>query len=483
MPRLSLWRENRGNDYKFIDRRISEMFTVGGTGILVHKYIGTGNDSAEADATKPQYQNQSIFNIQDLLFVENRDRKYDPDVYSMRGIYQRADQDFSLSQFGIFLAEGTLFMTFHLNDCVEILGRKLIPGDVLELQHLTDYWALDDSVPVALKRFYVVGDCSFASEGFSPTWYPHLWRCKIQPMVDSQEFKDILNKIKATPDSDPFEANANAASLGSYISNYEKYKNINEAVIEQAEVLVPKSGYDTSKFYVYPTDSKTNQPKQKGRKSNSATIRADGSSVISFVASTSVYNSTEVFLGANANLAIFGGRLQSNSIANANVVTIVGKLSNTSVRVSEPITAYNGQVITMLVPQLAVGSNAQAASATIKASSGLATPLGKTKGYLVGDGTGPNGMTVATGVAFPTKVKKGDYFLRLDFVPNRLFRWDGQIWRKVEDVLRSDLTPGSATNTTFRSQWLREETWTDIDGNTRSGISSLTNAGRPRADN
>ena len=201
------------------------------------------------------------------------------------------------------------------------------------------------------------------------------------------------------------------------------------------------------------------------------------------MASTSVYNSTEVFLGANANLAIFGGRLQSNSIANANVVTIVGKLSNTSVRVSEPITAYNGQVITMLVPQLAVGSNAQAASATIKASSGLATPLGKTKGYLVGDGTGPNGMTVATGVAFPTKVKKGDYFLRLDFVPNRLFRWDGQIWRKVEDVLRSDLTPGSATNTTFRSQWLREETWTDIDGNTRSGISSLTNAGRPRADN
>jgi hypothetical protein len=483
MPRLSLWRENRGNDYKFIDRRISEMFTVGGTGILVHKYIGTGNDSTEADATKPQYQNQSIFNIQDLLFVENRDRKYDPDVYAMRGIYQRADQDFSLSQFGIFLAEGTLFMTFHLNDCVEILGRKLIPGDVLELQHLTDYWALDDSVPVALKRFYVVGDCSFASEGFSPTWYPHLWRCKIQPMVDSQEFKDILNKIKATPGNDPFEANANAASLGTYISNYEKYKNINEAVITQAEVIVPKSGYDTSKFYVYPTDPETNEPRQKGKKTNNPTIRADGSSVVTFVASTSVFNSTEVFLGANANLSIFGGRLQSNTIGNSNVVTIVGKLSSTSVRVTEPITAYAGQTITMIVPQLAVGGNARTATSKVKAGSGTATPLGKPKGYLVGDGTGPNGMTVATGVAFPSTPKKGDYFLRLDFVPNRLFRWDGKIWRKVEDVTRSNLTPGDPNNQTFRAQWLKEETWTDYQGNVRSGIASLSKAAKPEADN
>lgn len=483
MPRLSLWRENRGSDYKFIDRRISEMFTVGGTGILVHKYIGTGNDSTEADATRPQYQSQSIFNIQDLLFVENRDRKYDPDVYSLRGIYQRTDQDFSLSQFGIFLAEGTLFMTFHLNDCVELLGRKLIPGDVLELQHLTDYWALDDSVPVALKRFYVVSDCNFASEGFSPTWYPHLWRCKIQPMVDSQEFKDILNKIKATPGNDPFEANANAASLGSYISNYEKYKNINEAVIEQAEALVPKSGYDTSKFYVLGTNASDNSPVGKGESTSSVNIRADGSRTISFVVSSSVYNSTEVFLGANANLAIFGGRLQSNSISNSNVVTVVGKLSSTSVRVSEPITAYTNQVVTMVVPQLATNSNVQAASKVVKASSGRPTPVGKTKGYLVGDGTGPNGLAVATGVAFPVKPKKGDYFLRLDFVPNRLFRWDGQIWRKVEDVLRTDLTPGSPNNKTFRAQWLKDETWTDYQGNTRSGLDSLSSAGRPKADN
>ena len=42
MPRLSLWQDGKhSNDYKFFDRRISEMFTIGGTGILLHKYLGT----------------------------------------------------------------------------------------------------------------------------------------------------------------------------------------------------------------------------------------------------------------------------------------------------------------------------------------------------------------------------------------------------------------------------------------------------------
>ena len=41
MPRLSLWKDGKhSNDYKFFDRRASEMFTLGGTGILVHKYLG-----------------------------------------------------------------------------------------------------------------------------------------------------------------------------------------------------------------------------------------------------------------------------------------------------------------------------------------------------------------------------------------------------------------------------------------------------------
>ena len=40
MPKLSLWRPNKTNDYNFFDRTISEMFTAGATDLYVHKYLG-----------------------------------------------------------------------------------------------------------------------------------------------------------------------------------------------------------------------------------------------------------------------------------------------------------------------------------------------------------------------------------------------------------------------------------------------------------
>ena len=104
MPKLSLYKPERGNDYEFLDRQILEMFTVGGTDLFVHKYLGPNNpDVEDATADQPHYDAVKHTNIQDLLFLENRDRKYDPDVYTMRGVYNVQDVDFDLNQFGLFL--------------------------------------------------------------------------------------------------------------------------------------------------------------------------------------------------------------------------------------------------------------------------------------------------------------------------------------------------------------------------------------------
>ena len=157
MPRISMWKEGtHSSDFKFFDRNIKEMFTVGGTGISVHKYLGILNQGPSTDASLPQTVEDDPLGIQDLLFLENRDRKYDTDIYNMRGIYNVADTDFDLSQFGLFLQNDTLFITFHLADMDRILGRRLMSGDVLELPHLKDYNSLDTSLEVALKRYYVV---------------------------------------------------------------------------------------------------------------------------------------------------------------------------------------------------------------------------------------------------------------------------------------------------------------------------------------
>jgi hypothetical protein len=137
MPRLSLYRPEKGNDYKFIDRQASEMFQVGGTDVYVHKYMGPSL-VANGTADQPTIDSYNVKNIQDLLFLENRDRKYDPSIYRIRGVYNVQDLDFNLSQFGLFLDNDTLYMTIHINDFVNTVGRKPIIGDVLEIPHLKD---------------------------------------------------------------------------------------------------------------------------------------------------------------------------------------------------------------------------------------------------------------------------------------------------------------------------------------------------------
>ena len=172
MPRLSLYRSHKGNDFKFMDWNIREQFDIGGTGVHVHKYIGPKQQLDTDDPSEPNYGSglekdlltgeeinpEGWINetkVQDLLFMENRDRKYDPDVYELRGVYNVTDNDFDLSQFGLFLTNDTLFITFHTNDMIEKLGRKLMPGDVLELPHLRDDLLLSHDRD-AINKFYVV---------------------------------------------------------------------------------------------------------------------------------------------------------------------------------------------------------------------------------------------------------------------------------------------------------------------------------------
>lgn len=360
MPRLSLYRPNKGNDYKFIDKNISEQFTVGGVDINLHKYLGPA-DTGFVSNTEPG--TSSVTSIQDLLFLENRDRKYDTSVYTMRTLFRVNDSDFDLTQFGLFLTGDTIFAVFHLNDMIDTLGRKIMVGDVLEIPVLRDYWPLDDAVNVALKRYYVVQDATRAAEGFSPLWYPHLWRIKLQPLVDSQEYKDILNQIPAGDTNGDGEIDGNDQTLGDLLSTYNKLININDAVVQRAEDDVPYSGYDTSTIYT---------------------------------------------------LAVGPDGLPSNP---------------SGLDASQATHTLQGSVI-------------DASSTIDDASDQYYTSTAKVQGYLTGDGLPPNGYSVAAGLSFPTDPQVGDYYLRLDYVPNRLFRYDGRRWAKIEDAVRTNLTPG-----------------------------------------
>jgi hypothetical protein len=89
---------------------------------------------------------------------------------------------------------------------------------------------------------------------------------------------------------------------------------------------------------------------------------------------------------------------------------------------------------------------------------------------------------VATGISFPTNPQVGDYALRTDYLPNRLFRYDGRRWIKIEDNVRTQLTPGP-DNTTQRSGFVNNiNTFTNNSG-THNERQSLSQALTPKADN
>ena len=144
-------------------------------------------------------------------------------------------------------------------------------GDVIELPHLTDFSALDESVELSLKRYYVVQEGSRPSEGFSPSWWSHLWRIKCTPLVDAQEYNDILNVLQEDSDG-----NTTDNTLRDLLSTYNKELEITNKVVAAAEAEVPESGYDTSQYYIVPTDPVTGAPlESKGVNADDSELNAD----------------------------------------------------------------------------------------------------------------------------------------------------------------------------------------------------------------
>ena len=346
------------------------MFQAGGTDVYLHKYLGANTTAENATADQPNYANTSVTNIQDLLFLENRDRKYSQEIYRIRGMYNVANIDFNLSAFGLFIDNDTIYMTVHINDFIKYIGRKPISGDVIELPHLRDDFALND-FDVSLPRYYVIEDVGRASEGFSVTWFPHLYRLKCKRITDNQQFADILNKPALDFNGDPV-ANTTLRDL---ISTHNTELSINDQIVAQSEVDAPKSGYETRQFYTLAVDPATGRP---------ALTTADSDNLDA----------------SNA------GNIRASDVEN--------------------IPARTGYT-----------------------------------GYLVGDGFPVNGYDFGHGIQFPNAPANNDFFLRTDFMPNRLFRYDGNYstWVKVEDAVRMTMT-NNDTRSTLKTGFINNTNYT-----------------------
>jgi hypothetical protein len=329
VPRLTLWNPTKGNDYNFADRISAENLHIGGVGVLVHRYIGSGTDG-------------EVKEIQDVLFLENRDRKYDDNLIELRGHYTPEDVEYDLSQFGIFLSNDTIRFTFHYNEMVNMLGRKLISGDVIEMPNQRDTVA--DGT--AINAYYVVQDALYAAPGYSNTWRPHLWKVRAKQMPSSSEYSGIIDKA-STGDTAGGEGDGTGLMAPGYSEN----------------------------------------------------VTADGQP------------------GFGCNHAIKDALDRYCAILNITDQNVAEAAENVFYDPKFFESAH------LWVTMSAEGH-----------------PL--LEYWASGDGLPPNGQPLAgIGIAFPPNMKDGEYYLRVDFTPDRLFQKQGNVFRKIEDDLRRWWTP------------------------------------------
>jgi hypothetical protein len=108
---------------------------------------------------------------------------------------------------------------------------------------------------------------------------------------------------------------------------------------------------------------------------------------------------------------------------------------------------------------------------------------GYTLGYLTGDGIAPNGLPVTPGVSFPPNPVDGDYSLRLDYFPNRLFRYNGAAWVRIEDKVRTGLNFAEDAKTLRAGFVNNPYTVPTTDQGNIPSRQSLSEILKPNADN
>jgi hypothetical protein len=116
-------------------------------------------------------------------------------------------------------------------------------------------------------------------------------------------------------------------------------------------------------------------------------------------------------------------------------------------------------------------------------------------GYLISNVIPPNGAPYGFGVTFPSSPIRGEFYLRTDYMPNRLFRYDGTHWVRYEDNVRmtmnnfgaSDVATGPNAGKDIRQtqkfSFINNTNTSTIAGEVVVEKQALSKILRPKADN
>ena len=209
MPnRYHLYQKQRGKDYAYIDRVIRDQIEMGGCLLNLYKWLG----SYKPDGTFLPIEDGIV---SDSVLNENSHRKYSHTTIDIYGAMQMNAAQFSFNFGGYSVLDGDeKEITFHYNSMIDMVGRKIIVNDVLEMTWFRDNDLIGSDKSV--NKFYVVTSADVDEKGWDPHWGYHLWKIKCKPLTNTVEFQDLFNDDTFGPQGgeDGFYENPNANEGG-----------------------------------------------------------------------------------------------------------------------------------------------------------------------------------------------------------------------------------------------------------------------------
>jgi hypothetical protein len=302
------------------------------------------------------------------------------------------------------------------------------------------------------------------------------------------------------------------------MSTYKKNIEINDSALEEARKNVPLSGYDTSMLYIIPTydeveKKRFNQPAPPidlvtpsgapmvmgGRvalmrnpkyKKASPVIRIPKSTALSLWSMTadmdiSLDSKLDAFIQCSLEqieLVPEKTSTGSGSVEKKQLLAVqslgpvtgpYGTADNTYATADQDPTktGFKG----MVTPVMDYRADCDPAFQYIARYSPRS--FGYANGYLVGNGTAPNGYPVGKGISFPSNPKDGDYFLRIDYYPQLLYRWDGKKWVRISENVRTLHLEWTEENKSQISSFINNSNTTTLTNGTkvdqRQALSSI----------
>lgn len=211
---------------------------------------GTNDHWAVKQLQMMEFDKTKLDNVEDYIFLENRNRDYANEPIEIKGSYDLIDVTTELSKFGIELPSQSFYITVSFSSCVSKLGRPLVPGDILEMPSETQYTATLEPV----KKYVEVTDVAWSTEGYTPGWKPTLLRIVAQPAMATQETQDIFGDFVPPVDDTGF--------LDIDTDKYVDLQPVSDTIKTTAEELLPERGEDNSDFRHFTDQEKINAKEQ-----------------------------------------------------------------------------------------------------------------------------------------------------------------------------------------------------------------------------